>query len=39
MELDARFSGGIGFCTEIHFKMAAPMIHLFSKEDERNLLI
>ncbi len=39
MEVDERFRGGVGLLKEIHFKMAEPMIHLFSKKDERNLLI
>ncbi len=38
VDLDEKFRGGIGYCTEIDFKFPAALIHLFSKEDERNLI-
>jgi len=38
VDLDEKFRGGIGYCTEIDFKFAPSLIHLFSKEDEKNLL-
>ena len=39
VDLDEKFRGGIGRCTEIDFKFPPALIHLFSKEDERNLLV
>ena len=38
VELDEKFRGGIGCCTQIDFKFPPALIHLFSKEDEKNLL-
>ena len=39
VELPRELSGGIGRCTEIHFKFPSAMVHLFSKkDDERNLI-
>ncbi len=38
VDLDKNFQGKIGCCTEIHVKFPAALVHLFSKEDEKNLL-
>ena len=38
VDLDERYRGGIGCLSEIDFKFPMALIHLFSKEDERNLL-
>jgi multiple sugar transport system ATP-binding protein len=38
VDMGERFHGGIGYCTEIHFKFPIALAHLFSKEDEKNLL-
>ncbi len=39
VDLNEKFRGGIGYCAEIHFKFPPALVHLFSKEDERNLLL
>ena len=39
VDLDARFRGGVGSVSEIDFKFPAALIHLFSKENESNLLV
>jgi multiple sugar transport system ATP-binding protein len=38
MELPEPYRMGIGSCAEIHFSFPAELAHLFSKEDEANLL-
>ena len=38
MDLDESFRGGVGRCTEVDFKFPPALIHLFSTEDEKNLL-
>ncbi len=37
VDLDEKYRGGIGYLSEIDFKFPAALIHLFSKEDEKNL--
>ncbi len=39
VELDEKYRDGIGSLSEIDFKFPAAFIHIFSKEDERNLLV
>ncbi len=38
VDLDEKFRGGIGYLSEIDFKFPSALIHLFSREDEKNLL-
>ena len=39
IDLDEKYRGGIGYLTEIDFKFPPALVHLFSKENERNLLL
>jgi ABC-type sugar transport systems, ATPase components len=39
IDLDEKYRGGIGYLTEIDFKFPPALIHLFSRENETNLLI
>jgi multiple sugar transport system ATP-binding protein len=39
MELDDKYRNRIGNITELHFKFAASQIHLFSKENSKNMLL
>ncbi len=39
IDLDEKYRGGIGSLTEIDFKFSPKLVHLFSKKDEKNMLV